>query len=382
MPFIPLTRFTPLKRVTPALRTSATRFHEETLMTMPAKPYDHPSAWKGKDMRERSDWIVTLNDGDVAELETALAHAKARGIGIPALTSRNFPLPALQARVDAIRAELEDGRGFVLIRGLPVAKYSKSDAALIYWGIGAHLGPAFAQNAQGDMLGHVRDLGADWKTDMKARGYQTRMHLPFHNDSTDVVGLLCLRKAKSGGKSRIVSSTAVHNEMLARRPDLWEVLHQPFHVDRRGEESPGQKPYYITPCFTYHEGRLFIRYNRTFIESAQRFPEVPRLTPEQIEALDLMDQLCSDSDFYLDMAFEPGDMQFICNYVTLHSRTDYEDWPEPDRKRHLLRLWLRTKGFASLPQAFADRNEDMIAWQKQPKPPVFDTAEITAELAH
>ncbi|HRO59673.1 MAG TPA: TauD/TfdA family dioxygenase, partial [Burkholderiaceae bacterium] len=259
---------------------------------------------------------------------------------------------------------------------------SKADAALLYWGIGAHLGPAFAQNAQGDVLGHVRDLGADWKTDMKARGYQTRLHLPFHNDSTDVVGLLCLQKAKCGGQSRIVSSTAVHNAFLQRHPDLWQLMCAPFCVDRRGEESPGQKPYYVTPCFNWHEGRLFIRYNRTFIESAQRFREVPRLTAQQVLALDLMDSLCNDPELYLDMSFEPGDMQFICNYTILHSRTDYEDWPEPERKRHLLRLWLRTPGFASLPPAFADRNADMIAWQRTPRPPVFDIAEIVAELAH
>lgn len=351
-------------------------------MQVRPQPYLHPSVWKGSDMRRRDDWIVRLDDEDVAELEAALVGVKSRSLGIPALACSDFPLPRLSAKITGIRAELEDGRGFVLLRGLPIERYSKADAALIYWGIGAHIGPAFAQNAQGDMLGHVRDLGADWKTDMKARGYQTRMRLPFHNDSTDAVGLLCLNKAKSGGESRIVSSTALHNEMLVRRPDLWQVMHEPFCVDRRGEESPGQKPYYVTPCFVRHDGRLFVRYNRTFIESAQRFPDAPRLTSMQIEALDLMDNLCNDPEFHLDMAFEPGDMQFICNYTTLHSRADYEDWPEPERKRHLLRLWLRTPGFASLPPAFADRNEDMIAWQRNPRPPVFDVAEIVAELAH
>ena len=351
-------------------------------MPIPAHPYSHPSAWKGVELQHQDDWIVRLEAQDIDELEAALATAKTRGLGIPALGRDDFPLPRLAAKLAAIRHELEDGRGFALLRGLPVERYSKADAALIYWGIGAQLGPAFAQNAQGDMLGHVRDLGADWKTDMKARGYQTRLHLPFHNDSTDVVGLLCLSKARSGGESRIVSSTAIHNEFLKRRPDLWAVMHEPFCVDRRGEESPGQKPYYVTPCFNWHQGRLFVRYNRTFIESAQRFPEVPRLTPQQVQALDLMDSLCNDPEFYLDMSFEPGDMQFLCNYVVLHSRTDYEDWPEPERKRHLLRLWLRTQGFASLPPAFADRNEDMIAWQRTPRPPVFDIAEIVAELEH
>ena len=333
-------------------------------------------------MARRSDWIVILDETDARELEAALRSVQARKIGIPQLSRSDFPVPRIQAKLEGVLRELEHGRGFVLIRGLPMERFSKAEAALIYWGIGTQLGSAFAQNAQGDMLGHVRDLGADWTTDMKARGYQTRLRLPFHNDSTDVVGLLCLLKAKSGGKSRIVSSTAIHNEFLARRPDLWKIMCEPFCVDRRGEESLGQKPWYVTPCFNHFKDRLFIRYNRSYIESAQRFSEVPRLTPSQREALDLMDELCNDPTFYLDMSFEPGDMQFLCNYTVLHSRTDYEDWPEPERKRHLLRLWLCTQGFAELPPAFDDRNGDMVAWQRHPRPPVFDLAEIAAELAH
>lgn len=346
------------------------------------EPYRHPSVWRGPDIARRDDWIVRLDDDDVGELEAALARAKSARRGVPTLARKDFVVPRVARKIERVRHALEEGLGFALVRGLPIERYSKADAALIYWGVGAHLGPAFAQNAQGDMLGHVRDLGANWKTDMRARGYQTRLRLPFHNDSTDVVGLLCLQKAKSGGASRVVSSTALHNEFLARRPDLWAVMCEPFCVDRRGEESEGQKPWYVTPCFNHFEGRLFVRYNRTFIESAQRFPEVPRLTTAQIEALDLMDALCNDPAFYLDMAFEPGDMQFLCNYTVLHSRADYEDWPEPERKRHLLRLWLRTPGFANLPPAFADRNADMIAWQRTPRQPVFDISEIAAQLEH
>ncbi|MFN0163868.1 MAG: TauD/TfdA family dioxygenase [Burkholderiales bacterium] len=351
-------------------------------MSIEMRAVDHPSVWRGSELAGRSDWIVRLDAADCAELDAALLQAKARGIGIPALSKKDFPIPGVARKLAGVLRDLENGRGFALLRGLPVERYSKTDAALIYWGIGAHFGPAFAQNAQGDMLGHVRDLGADWRSDMKARGYQTRFRLPFHNDSTDVVGLLCLRRARSGGDSLIVSSTAAHNEMLKRRPDLARALYEPFCVDRRDEESEGQKPWYVTPTFNWFAGRMFVRYNRTFIESAQRFAEVPRLTALQVEALDLMDELCNDPQLRLDMPFEPGDMQFVCNYAILHSRNDYEDYPEPDRKRHLLRLWLRTPGFAALPPAFADRNADMLAWQKSPRAPVFDASEIVAELAH
>jgi hypothetical protein len=346
------------------------------------RPYAHPSAWKGEELSSHQDWIVQLDAKDVAELDSALASVKSLGIDIPQLSRKDFVTPHFAEKMKALLNQLENGRGFALVRGLPVGKYSKADAARIYWGIGAQLGQAFAQNAQGDVLGHVRDLGAKWTTQMNARGYQTRLRLPFHNDSTDVVGLLCLQKAKSGGASRIVSSAAIHNEILARRPDLWKALCEPFCVDRRGEENPGQKPYYVTPCFNHLDGRLFVRYNRSYIESAQRFEEVPRLTSVQAEALDLMDSLCNDPAYYLDMAFEPGDMQFLNNYVVLHSRGDYDDWPEVERKRHLLRLWLRTPGFSRLPAPFADRNADMEGWQQRPRPPVFDISEIEAELAH
>ncbi len=342
----------------------------------------HPSVWRGPQMKQRSDWIVRFDELDIAELDAALRRARQAGIGIPELGRKDFVVPRLAAKLAAALQEIEDGRGFVLLKGLPVDRYSKADAALIYWGIGAQFGPAFAQNAQGDMLGHVRDLGADSRKNMKARGYQTRFHLPFHNDSTDLVGLLCLNRAKAGGFSRIVSSAAVHDEFAARRPDLHAVMCEPFYVDRRDEETAGQKPYYVTPCFNHYRGRLFIRYNRSFIESAQRHAEVPRLSVAQREALDLMDALCNDPAFYMDMDFEPGDIQFLNNYVMLHSRTEYEDWPEPSRKRHLLRLWLRTPAFADLPAAFADRNADMIAWQRSPKPPLFDLSEIAAELEH
>lgn len=230
------------------------------------------------------------------------------------------------------------------------------------------------------MLGHIRNLGVDWKNDDRARGYQSRDYLPYHVDSTDVVGLLCLRKAKSGGSSRIVSSTAIHNQIRKTRPDLWKVLCEPFYVDRRSEQGEGRKPFYVTPCFNYRDGRLFVFFN-FLIEGAQRFPEVPRLSQAQREALALMSNLANDPAYYLDMELEPGDIQFLCNYEILHSRTLYEDWPEPDRKRHLLRLWLRTPGFTRLPASYADRASDVELWQRNPQPPIFDNSEIVSDLA-
>lgn len=346
------------------------------------QPYRHPSAWTGAQMSGRPDWIVQLDDDHNLELRAALATARSRGAAIPALGAQDFPLPALSASLRALAHEVVLGRGFVLIRGLDLDRLSVADAALIYWGIGSHMGCGRAQNAQGDMLGHVTDLGLDFHTDRNARGYQTRQRLPFHNDAMDIVGLLCLQTARSGGLSRLISSTTIYNAVLERRPDLAEAMTTPFCMDRRGEAPAGKKPYYEGALFEWVDERLFCRFNRTYIESAQRFAEVPRLSTSQIELLDLIDALCDESQLHLDMELQRGDMQFISNYTVLHSRTDYEDWPQSERRRYLLRLWLDTGLVPQLPASFADRFADTLEWQKHPKAPTFDLSMRHADLAH
>ncbi len=348
----------------------------------PEGVYRHPSAWTGAEMAGRDDWIVRLGDAENAELRAALASARAKGADVPGLTASDFPLPTVGPQLNALAQEVVNGRGFALVRGLRIADLPAADAALVYWGIGSYMGRGRAQNAQGDMLGHVTDLGLDFRTDPNARGYQTRLRLPFHNDAMDIVGLLCLQPARAGGLSRVVSSTAIHNAVLQQRPDLMDAMMSPFCIDRRGEAPDGKKPYYVGAIFERAGERLFCRYNRTYIESAQRFPEVPRLTPRQIEALDLIDALCDDPTLYLDMELQPGDMQFICNHTVLHSRTDYEDWPERERRRYLLRLWLDTGLVKDLPPSFVDRYADTLAWRQDPRPPVFDLSMRRAELAH
>jgi hypothetical protein len=344
--------------------------------------YDHPSAWRGADLRDRDDWIIRLDAADNAELQAALAVARSRGARIPSLGAADFPLPSLGARLQAMCGEVIDGRGFALVRGFDISAMSREDVALAYWGVGAWLGTGLAQNAQGDLLGHVTDLGVDFKQNNNARGYQTRMTLPFHNDALDIVGLLCLQTARRGGLSRIASSTAVHNAILERRPDLLEVAYQPFCIDRRGEAPAGKPPFYRGAIFETVGERLFCRYNRTYFTTSQRFPEADRLTPQQVELMDLVDAICAEPDQHLDMQLERGDMQFVCNYTTLHSRTEYEDWPEKDRRRYLLRLWLDTGRVPRLPPSWAERFEDMRLWMHDPKPPIFDLSNRHAELAH
>jgi Taurine catabolism dioxygenase TauD, TfdA family len=237
---------------------------------------------------------------------------------------------------------------------VPVEDRPIAESATAYWGIGTYFGSARSQNAKGHLLGHVYDLGGLSKADPNVRGYATAEEQNFHIDRCDVVALLCLRRAKSGGLSAIVSSMTLHNVLAMRRPDLLERLYQPFPVDRRGEVPEGKAPFYEAPVFNEHAGRVSVLYSRQYIGSAQRFPEARRLTAEDIEALDMLAELANDPELRLDMNFMPGDIQFLHNHTILHARTAYEDWRETERKRHLLRLWLAPPGARPLPPVFAE----------------------------
>ncbi|MCW5749776.1 MAG: TauD/TfdA family dioxygenase [Alphaproteobacteria bacterium] len=299
-------------------------------------------------------WIVPLSAGEVREIEAAIHPFEREDCEIARIRREDFPLPTLGPKLARLLEEVLEGRGFVLLRGFPVGAMSLRAAAIAFYGIGSHLGSARSQNAKGHVLGHVRDLGLR-SDDPRVRIYQTRERQTFHTDSCDVVGLLCLRPAKAGGLSAQVSSVTIFNEMRRSHPDLLRLLFRPIATDRRGEVAPGQKPYFEIPVFNWHEGRLSAIYQRQYINSAERFPEVPRITPELKEALDLFDRLADDPRLNFTMALEPGDMQFVHNHTILHDRTAFEDWQEPGAKRHLLRLWLAPAEARPLPPVFAER---------------------------
>jgi hypothetical protein len=314
-----------------------------------------PAAWYGPDIAKREDWQMRLSGAELAEIEAATKPLASREADIAAITARDFPLPRLGPRlIERFRREVLDGRGFLLMRGLPVERWSLREAATAFFGLGAHLGSARSQNGKGHVLGHVRDLGLDAQ-DPNVRIYQTNARQTFHTDSSDVVGLLCLKTARSGGLSALVSSSTIFNEMRRRRPDLLTLLFEPIATDRRGEVPEGGKPYFTIPVFNWHEGFLTAIYQRQYIDSAQRFPDAPRLTPAHIEALDLFDALANDPTLHMFMAFQPGDIQLVHNHTLLHDRTDFVDWPDPERRRHLLRLWLAAANARPLPEVFAQR---------------------------
>lgn len=318
-------------------------------------PIEGPSVWYGPDMAEREDWTYHLSAAEIAEVEAALAPLIASETPIAAITPADFPLPALSRRLKEISHDLMHGRGFALMRGLPVARWSMRQAATAYFGIGVHLGPVRPQNARGHILGHVKDLGRDAEHDHGARVYETRERQSFHTDRADVVSLLCLQTAKSGGASSLVSSMTIYNEIYKRAPDLLRVLFGAFPMDRRGEVAPGQKEFSMTPLYSTRDGILSAYYVPRYIQSANRFADAPPLTEKQRAALALVDELANDRRIAMDMAFAPGDVQWVYNHTILHDRTEYEDWPDEHRKRHLLRLWVTLPGDRPLNDVYRDR---------------------------
>jgi Taurine catabolism dioxygenase TauD, TfdA family len=319
------------------------------------EPVAGPGVWYGKELAQHEHWIRSFAPEELDEIAGAVHAFRKTGASPADLSPERFPLPHLGAVMRGILADLLEGRGFILLRGLPVERMTRDEQAIAYLGLGSWLGRFRSQNAKGHLLGHVKDLGLDIR-DPGVRYYQTNRKLEYHTDSVDVVGLLCLQAAKAGGESYLASSMTVYNEVLARQPDLMPALFEPFPTDRRGEVPEGMKPWFDIPMFHRHAGRLSSIYVRQYIESAQRnFPEARRLTPEQHEAMDLVDELCNDPAIHLSMDFRPGDIQLLHNHQILHSRSDFENWPEPERHRHLLRLWVAPPEARPLPEVFAPR---------------------------
>ena len=294
--------------------------------------------WRSDRIAEDPGWRLHLSDSHRAEILTALAAAQLAGVRLDDVSRETFPLPTLGPELERLAGELTYGRGFALVQGVPVDELTEEQCALVALGIVGRVGDIVAQGPQGAPVVHVRDEGAD-PARSTTRSYQHSRRLGFHADPTDAVALLCRRPARAGGLSAIVSSVAVHNALVDARPDLARLLYEPWWFDRRtgdGPDSFHQQPVYAVDA----DGRLSTRYGPDYMRSAQRGADVPPLSAEQQAALTTLDQLNHDPRFLLTMDLRPGDLQLLNNHVILHSRTAYEDDPEPERRRHLLRLWL------------------------------------------
>ena len=307
-----------------------------------------PFAWKGADLQNTSEWVRPFSPAELGELDAALRGVKRRGLDWVDITREDFPLPGFAPALARIAQQLETGRGMILLRGLPL-EYSPDELRMVYWGIGAHLGTAVSQGGRGELLGIVEDEGREIEN-TKLRGSKTSRELPFHADRCDIVGLLCVRKAKAGGVSRIASAAAIHNEVLHRRPELMDVFYADWYNSRQGDEAPGDTRAYPKPIFSFRDGHFTGLFSPAYIRFAQEYPEVPRLTQAQEEALELFGIL--SDELALDMAFEPGDIQLLNNHLIYHARTRYDDYEENERKRLLLRLWLAVPGSRPLPSGY------------------------------
>lgn len=303
---------------------------------VPRRPIVSAAAWRGEDLVRRPEWAETLSADELAEVEAGLERLRAEGRALQSLRAEDLPLGRLRARITGWRETLATGTGVVILRGLPVARWSQEDSARFFFCLGLHLGTPGCQNRDEELLGHVRDQGVSYG-DPSVRGYKTTAHLSYHCDAADVVGLLCLRTAASGGRSRFVSSVTVWNELLGRRPDLAARLFEPMELDTRGDGGVLFVP--VTPC-RYAEGQLRTFYHADYFRSAQQHPGARPLGSIERELLDLYDEIASTPGLYAEMDFQPGDIQLLSNHAVLHARTAYVDHEEPERKRHLLRLWL------------------------------------------
>jgi hypothetical protein len=320
------------------------------------EPVTDRSAWRGEDLAKRADeWTYRLTADDVREVDAALGQARSSGSPAAAITKVQFPLEALAAKFERIAKEVNDGFGFFLIKGLPIERYSQSDAELLIAGVGSHFGTAITQNAFGDVIGHVRDIGAKLG-EKDVRGYDTNSELRYHNDESDLITLLCLKRAKSGGLSSIVSSAQMFNELLATRPETLPQLFEGYVFSLMGEHRPGVAPVsdHKIPIYSWHAGRMSCRYTINTVLQASQYTGV-ELTEEERRTLFAPLEAARQPGMALNFELEPGDLQIANNLSTLHQRTEYVDFEEPEKKRHLLRLWLASSQPRPLAKAFEER---------------------------
>ena len=317
------------------------------LPSEPMQPVVDPAGWSPESLKDVASWSYEISEQDADELVEGIAAVRRSGTAVVDVGRENFPLKSFAEVLADVKRELTDGRGIVMMRNFPLDRLDREQTAIAYIGLGSHLGLTMSQNKMGHILGHVKDLGGDYD-DPHTRGYMTRAEMRFHTDACDYVGLLCLQTSNSGGASRIASSVTVYNRMLESRSDLVKVLTEDFYRSRSGEISPGDLPYFKQPIFSFNEGYFSATGVGAVIDKAQNLPGVPKFTPAQQEAVEVYRQAVEDCA--LDIDFERGDIQFLNNFVMLHTRREYEDWPEPGRKRHLLRLWLRDPAGRPIPQ--------------------------------
>lgn len=312
------------------------------------QPLTSAAVWRGADLAGNDAWRHSLSIDEIACIDHALAVLKARGRAFPHFSRDDFPLDGLAPELARWADELENGLGFLLLRGLPIERYSEAEINALYYGIGLHLGTPVCQNPRGDLLGGVMAVGDIH--DKNTRVYETNLYLPFHSDPSDVVGLLCVRKAPQGGLSGLISVAAIYNRILAEHPEYLGLFFKCWYFSHLCEPLPS-----LSPIFSFHNGKLSCRYLRQYIELGHEIRQLP-LSRVEVEALDLFDVIIEDPAMRVDMMLQPGDIQFANNYAVLHARTAFVDHEDPALRRKLLRLWLKMPNARALAPEFPGRN--------------------------
>jgi alpha-ketoglutarate-dependent taurine dioxygenase len=304
-----------------------------------------PRAWNAATVDGSRQWYYPLPKNLLAEL-APLARSAAGDKPVTSLVLSDAQRERLGEFVSPVYHDLEQGRGFAIIEGLPMGELSQREAVAIYWLVGQLLGAPFAQNVQGTLLYDVRDTGQDVASG--ARFSVTSYESSFHTDNSfgdevlDYVGLLCLQPARSGGVSQNVSGHAVLDALKQEHPDVLTILSQPMHVDRRGGVRPGELPTVLRPVIAWDGDGLILRYLRYWIEAGHDKAQQP-LSADQRRALDVLDGVLQRPELRVEFFLKPGDMYFINNRWILHNRTAFVDYSEIERRRHLVRLWLKKR---------------------------------------
>lgn len=313
------------------------------------KPIGGPAAWQGKRLFETHHWPMHLTAADLDELTAAADNTAA--LPLAALSRENFELPQLAPKLASLQTELEEGSGAILIKGYDVERFSAKDSERVFYGLATHLGTAVSQSSVGDIVFNVRDEGYQ-TDDAKTRGPNTSKRLSFHTDRCDVIAFLCLQQAISGGENQVVSSVAVFNQILSERPDLLQVLTQPFYYKRHNVDAGNADAYCQQPIFSFCESRFASAFLRVLIDRAYVDDNTPEMTPSQKEALDFLEAVCERPSMHVEFRQEPGDILLLNNWITYHRRNAFQDHKNIARRRHLLRIWLAMPNSRPLDRAF------------------------------
>lgn len=310
-----------------------------------------PAAWRVTDLETDTSWKYRLDDVAQTHLKSIVRKAYVPNRPLFDYRFDEFDLGPAAGVLNAAFAEAKHGRGLAFVRGLPRDGLSEEEFRVMNWGIGLHMGVARPQGLASHYMSEVRDVGTDYRT-ASGRGYSSNAKLDFHVDDADIVTLSCYNRAKSGGQSMITSGISAMRVLLQMRPDLLDATRETYYFSHQNEQPIGDLPYYTQPLFSEVEGRIFCKLNRNRVNTAQMIKGVPALTPAQRETLDLLDDIVRLSELMYSMFLEPGDLQILNNHVVTHSRTEYVDFDEKERKRLLFRLWLAPPDSVLLPESW------------------------------